>query len=331
MYHPLRGNGSATPRWPSFRGKSHRVGVSPSGMVTVFVDPSLGAPGLQNAQDLLHDADRVVAANNAIFGKPGGPVNVIIFAIDGQTDGTGGADHMGCDFVTGANIEVCAAFGSPQRVSGLFEAELSECSMNGSLCGVSTGEALSRWCAAETSGNALADFASAPQWAQDGMPDFVNRTDPTDRNEDSTGCGMAFLSFLMSQGFGLERIAPQMVALGDSGTLAQLFANLTGRPASEALPTFLAAIQALPAGITSDDPFGAFQPAETAILAASKAGQIFAAIFADVQAGRSAEQIAARVRSILPDGAPALTRTACSIRSHRLRPGAEVKSYQTSV
>jgi hypothetical protein len=102
------------------------------------------------------------------------PACVIVFALGGQTDGTGGADHLGCDFQTGAAIEVCAAFGNSARVSALFEAELSECSMGGNLCGVSTGEALSRWCAAVVGGNALSDFATAPRWAQDGMPNFVS-------------------------------------------------------------------------------------------------------------------------------------------------------------
>ena len=32
--------------------------------------------------------------------------------------------------------------------------------MNGNLCGLSTGEALSRWCAMLIGDNALADFAS---------------------------------------------------------------------------------------------------------------------------------------------------------------------------
>ena len=71
---------------------------------------------------------------------------------------------MACDYTNGAAIEVCAAFGQPMRVSALFEAELSECSMGGNLCGQSTGEALSRWCAASVSQNALADFATAPAW-----------------------------------------------------------------------------------------------------------------------------------------------------------------------
>src|SRR5258708_3695604 len=226
MHHPMKPvavakvggaikRATAAPVWPSYTGTSQFVGVSPSGRVTVFVDPSLGPQGGQNANDLLNDADRVVQANDAMFGTTGGPVGVIVFALGGQTDGTGGADHMGCDYQTGAAIEVCASFGSSARVSALFEAELSECSMGGNLCGVSTGEALSRWCAAVVGGNALSDFATAPRWAQDGMPNYPHQTAPTDQDADSTGCGMAFLSWLMSQGFALNTIAPAMLALGD--------------------------------------------------------------------------------------------------------------------
>ena len=128
--------------------------------------------------------------------------------------------------------------------------------MGGNLCGASTGEALSRWCAAAIGNNALADFASAPTWAQQGMPDFVNKTDPTDQNPTSTGCGMAFLSWLMHLGFTLDRIAPSMVKRGTSGTLAQLYASLTLGAQSDAWPKFLAAARALPR-IINDDPFGA--------------------------------------------------------------------------
>src|ERR1700730_207135 len=253
------------PAWPSYQGTSQFVGTSPSGRVTVYVDPSLGQPALQNAQDLVNDADRVVAVNDGIFGTTGGPVNVIVFALDGNTDGTGGADHMGCDYTTGPNIEACASFGNSARVSALFEAELSECSMNGNLCGLSTGEALSRWCAAVISNNALADFSTAPQWVQDGEPDFVDQTDPTDQNADSIGCGMAFRSWLMSLGHSLDEIAPVMVALGDSGTLAQLYAKLTGDQSGNAWSKFQSALQGLPNAVTSDDPFNALaQPAQIA-------------------------------------------------------------------
>ena len=255
MSHPLRRT-RTVPRWPSYTGTSHYVGTSPTYQVAVYVDPALGNPGLQNGQDLLTDADRIAAANSALFGSATEPVDVIVFAIGGQTDGTGGADHNACNFTDGGAIEVCASFGNSARVGALFEAELSECSMGGNLCGVSTGEALSRWCAAVVGHDALADFATAPTWAKDGMPNFVDRTDPTDQSADSTGCGMAFLSWMMSLGMKLDAIAPAMVRLGTGGTLAQLYAALIGGSASSAWPKFLAAAKALPP-ITSDDPFAA--------------------------------------------------------------------------
>jgi NADH:ubiquinone oxidoreductase subunit D len=93
------------------------------------------------------------------------------------------------------------------------------------------------------------------------MPDFVDQTDPTDQNPDSIGAGMAFLSWLMSQGYSLGQIAPAMVSLGTSGTLAQLYANLTGNAASNAWPNFQAAVQNLPNGVTDDDPFNAMSQA----------------------------------------------------------------------
>jgi hypothetical protein len=316
------------PQWPSYTGTSHFVGTSPSGRVTVYVDPTLGDPALQNAEDLVNDADRIVSANDKIFGTTGGPVSVIVFALGGMTDGTGGADHMGCDYTTGAAIEVCASFGNSARVSALFEAELSECSMGGNLCGVSTGEALSRWCAAVIGNNALADFATAPQWAQDGMPDYVNQTDPTDRSADSTGCGMAFLSWLMSQGYGLDKIAPAMVSLGDAGTLAQLYANLTSDAASNAWPAFIAAVRNLVGGVTNDDPFGGMaQPAQLAHLApwtVELAGKVFAAILADIAAGKAEHQIVASVRAVLVTAPAAKRAISPAARrrttSHRLLP-----------
>jgi hypothetical protein len=225
--------------------------------VTVFVDPTLGQPGLQNALDLVDQADTIADQNDSFFGTTGGNVNVIIFALGGVTDGTGGADHLGCNFTTGGNIEVCASFGAPARVFGLFEAELSESSMGGNLCGVSTGEALSRWCSTVASNNALPDFTTGPAWAQAGMPDFVNQTDMTDQNAVSTGCGMIFISWLLSLGHTLSEIAAALVALGDTGTLAQLYESVGEGDAADAFTNFIDAVQALPNGITTDNPFGA--------------------------------------------------------------------------
>jgi hypothetical protein len=261
---PLRAAAAApsptAPAWPTYTGSSQIVGTSSSG-VTVYVDPTLGSQAQQNARDLLAAADRVVADNNAIFGITGGAVDAIVFAINGQTDGTGGADHDGCDFRTGNAIEVDASFGNSTRVVALFEAELSECAMNGRLCGYSTGEALSRWCAAVVGSNALSDFATAPSWARDGMPNWVDHTQRTDQDADSTGCGMAFLSWLISQGHTLSEVARTMVGLGDDGTLAELYGQLTGNAASNAWSEFRSAASALQGGVTSDDPFDALATA----------------------------------------------------------------------
>ena len=51
---------------------------------------SLGQQGMANTQWLLSSADTIVSQNNTIFGIQGGPVDVIIYAIGGATDGTGG-------------------------------------------------------------------------------------------------------------------------------------------------------------------------------------------------------------------------------------------------
>ena len=244
------------PAWPSYRGQSQFVGTSSDNRTNVFVDPSLGAQGLKNAQDLVSDASRVASANDGIFGTTGGSVDVIIYAIGGATDGTGGADHLACNFTDGSAVEVCASFGNSMRVSALFEAELSECSMGGNLCGMSTGEALSRWCALLVSSNALADFATAPTWASGGMPNYVDTTDQTDQGADSTGCGMAFISWLLSQHYTPAQIARAMVSLGDTGTLAQMYESITSQPSTGAWSAFLSAVRALPGGVTSDDPFG---------------------------------------------------------------------------
>ncbi len=247
--------------WPTFHGNEQYVGTSPFGRVSVFVDSSLGSSALINAGELLMDADRVVLANDLLFGTTGSHVNVIVFALNGATDGTGGADHMGCDYLTGADIEVCASYGNSMRCSALFEAELSECSMNGQLCGLSTGEALSRWCAMLVGRNVLQDFVTAPMWLADGAPDFVNRTDQTDGNPDSTGCGMAFISWLISQGKGLPAIVQGMVSLGDSGTFTQLYAQLGLGPAgTNVWKAFIGAVNALPNGIRNDDPFAGVTP-----------------------------------------------------------------------
>jgi hypothetical protein len=265
---PISDNGAARPEWVNFRGQATLVGTSPSRRVTVYVDPTLGDKGRQNAEELLSGADQVVQANDHFFGTSAGSVNVILWALDNKTDGTGGADHGACDYVAGKDIEVCASFGRPDRLKALLEAELSECNMGGNLCGVSTGEALSRWCAASVSDNALADFASGPTWANATPPyaNFVDETEPTDTNDVSIGCGMVFISWLLGRNkIALSSVAHGLVALGAGGTFAQLYANLTGEGPETAWPKFIEAVQALRGGVISDDPFGAMPPVVRAL------------------------------------------------------------------
>jgi hypothetical protein len=137
---------------------------------------------------------------------------------------------------------------------------------------------------------------------------------------------MAFLSWLMSQGYSLSVIAQEMVSLKDSGTLAQLYANLTSDSASNAWPNFQAAASALPQ-ITTDDPFGATaQPAHLAHLppwTVEAAGKVFASILADIVAGKEERQIVAGVRAAMIS-TPKYARHraaagACTVGSRRLR------------
>lgn len=88
------------------------------------------------------------------------------------------------------------------------------------------------------------------------MPDWVNRTEHTDQDPPSIGCGVAFLSWLMSLGYGIGPIARAMVGLGDAGSLAAVYAALSGQPAAQVRPRFAAAVEALPGRVTGDDPFG---------------------------------------------------------------------------
>ena len=317
------------PQWPSYTGESKLVGQSSNGRLTVYVDPTLGPQGLANANSLLKDADRVIDANDAIFGTTGGPTSVIIFALDGHKDGSGGADHGGCDYNVGAAIEVCAAFGEPQRVSALFEAELSECSMGGNLCGLNTGEALSRWCAMEISDNALSDFATGPAWVAGGQKNFVDQIDPTDQNPESTGCGMVFISWLQSLGFALNQIAPAMADLGDGGTFATLYNHLTQKDASSAWADFMAAVGALSAPISDDDPFAGVTPQVTSLQGVSResAERLLSIVMDSLAAGHSAERLADRLAGAMAMAKVASPKRrapakACTLGSHRLEKAA---------
>jgi hypothetical protein len=238
------------------------VGAAPDGNVTVYYDPMLALPAATLARQVLDSAAQTYASSQAFFNVPGQPVSVIFAALNGATDGSGGAYHYGCDFITGADLYCDVAYGNPQLSTGLVVAELTECFMGaqnkGWGCGASNGEALSRVLAELLSGGpggALAAFASGPAWDQAGRPDWIDATEPTDQDLVSIGCGVVYLYWMISRGY----TAAQVTQAGcPAGTLASNYSALAGSPSAWA--DFMAAVNALPGGITSDNPWGSAPP-----------------------------------------------------------------------
>ena len=236
------------------------VGKTTDGLVTVWVDTSLPANAKIVAAALLGEAPNLVKQCEAWFGIPCQPVNLIVAPLSGSNDGTGGAYHYGCDFATGGDLYVdyAAQHDGVTMDAGLFIAELTECFMGtqgkGWNCGGSGGEALSRLCAELVSGGpagALGAFASAPSWEQAGKPNWIDADQGSDQDYPSIGCGMVYLSWLMSMGYS----AAQITQAGEpAGTLASNYTALTGK--TTAWADFMAGVSALGKPITNDDPFG---------------------------------------------------------------------------
>jgi len=88
----------------------------------------------------------------------------------------------------------------------------------------------------------------------------------------------------------VSAVSSIVVSLGDNGTLAQLYGQITANPASQAWPAFRAAIDALPGGVTSDDPFNGMahalhlSPLTLNDRTVALAGKVFAMILEDIAA-----------------------------------------------
>jgi hypothetical protein len=254
-YHANR-RGPPTAPHP-FDFPTQQVGVTPDGNVTVYFDPSLGAPGSELSRQILDRAAQTYADSQAFFNVAEQPIRVIIAAVNGATDGSGGAYHYGCNFGQGADLYCDAALGKPELTNGLVVAELTESFMGaqnkGWNCGWSNGEALSRLLAELLSGGpsgALAAFASGPAWDQAGRPNWIDATDPTDQNIVSTGCGVVYLYWMMAKGYSAAQIT--QAGCPDT-TLASNYAALTG--ATTAWKDFDAALAQRSGAMRTDDPW----------------------------------------------------------------------------
>ena len=166
-----------------------QVGVV--GNIKVLYDSALGAQGLALANQMLHAVSGPYSDMQTDFGVAGGATSVVIAPLSGRNDGSGGAYHYGCDFASGGVLYLDATFAStsvnPLNLEvALYVAELSEAFMGtqgkGWGCGFSNGEALSRFLAEqETPDGTLNAFVTGPAWDKAGRPDWISKTENTDR------------------------------------------------------------------------------------------------------------------------------------------------------
>ena len=231
-----------------------QVGVV--GRVTVAYDPNLGSSGLALAQNMLGVVGAPYQEMQSIFAITGGPITVVVAPLSGHNDGSGGAYHHGCDFTSGGVLYVDATFANTTanpldlEVS-LYIAELSEAFMGtqnrGWGCGFSNGEGLSRFCAENAPPGVMPAWGvTGPSWAQAGFPDWISKTEQTDRDSTSTGCAIVYIYWMRSLGFTVS----QIVQAGGA-TLSANYQALTGK--TTAYNDLVAAAKAL--SVNSDNPF----------------------------------------------------------------------------
>lgn len=230
------------------------VGVT--GNITVMYDPALGTQGQTLATNLLHCVAAPYQQMQMVFGIKGGATTVIVAPLSGAHDGSGGAYHYGCDFSSGGVLYVDATFANTTQNPldlevALYIAELSEAFMGtqgkGWGCGSSNGEGLSRYLAENASPGVMPAWGTTgPSWAAAGFPDWVTKTETTDRNYVSTGCAVVYLYWMRSLGFTISQITQ-----AGGATLSDNYKALTGK--TTAYNDLLAAVKGLT--IATDNPF----------------------------------------------------------------------------
>lgn len=221
--------------------------------VTVYYDPNTGADGKAVAQYVLDHIDDVMASCDFWFGVKGRGGNVIV------APDFGGAYHYGCDFDSGGDWYL--SLSDKDTTVGLAVAEITESYMGlqakGWNCGGSGGEALSRVLAEIATGGAtgaMIDYSAGPSW---NGANWIDRDSGTDQDYPSTGCGVLYLWWMLSQGHTIEAITQA----GESGgVLAGNYRTLTGK--TTAWTDFKAAVAAVggAGSFDNDNPFNAPNP-----------------------------------------------------------------------
>ena len=229
--------------------------VGTVGNITVYYATSLGAPGQTLATAMLGRVLGPYYDMETWFGVSGGPTTVVVAPLSGSNDGSGGAFHYGCDFVSGGTLYLDATFALANATDveeALYVAELSECFMGaqglGWGCGSSNGEGLSRFCAAvDTPFGAFPSWGiTGPSWVSAGYPDWVTTTEQSDRDYVSTGCAVLYLYWMLFLGYSNAEVIK-----AGGATLAANYQALTGK--NTAYADLKAAVQAVT--VTSDNPW----------------------------------------------------------------------------
>ncbi len=236
--------------------------VGKAANVTVDVATSLGPMGQALATKVLLGCEADLQLVQSWFGAsvkiP--PVNLLIAPLSGSDDGSGGAYHYSCSGTDLYCDDDEQDDGS--TTLSLFVAELSEvgqAAQNGGWdCGSSNGEALSRVHAETAHPGVLDGYSTAAAWLDSPRADWISKSEPTDQDAVSTGCGVLFINWLLSQDFTLSAITQSA-----SSTLAGTY-KILGQM-DNAFATFRAACQkrwpvGKPSGVTTDNPWGVPSP-----------------------------------------------------------------------
>jgi hypothetical protein len=219
---------------------------------------SLGQAGIDLGNRLLQqmEADAVNCAR--LFGMDVPSYTVFIAPLSQGNDGTGGAYHYGCqDTLIYADADYTG-----DKTAALFLAEaveVMEAQQNsGWDCGASAGEGLSRAVAELLHPGVLDAYSTAGAWLDNGRPNYVDESLPSDLDEMGNGCSVLFLFWLAALGYAWEDI----IAAGGT-TLSQMYETLTGE--TGAWETFSAVCEynwpsGQRSGVTTDNPWPDVDP-----------------------------------------------------------------------
>lgn len=232
---------------------------------SVFCMPNLLPAGNQIALGVLAQCEKDYTQLTKWFSidpcsiDPSLHFNVTLAGISKFLDGTGGATHKGCDSAeiccdVKLNPEVDATVSSALLMAEAVEV-FSAYQKLGWDCSASNGEGLSRVLAAgQYPGVLTGGYLSAYAWLDGNRLNWVDNTDNTDVDGESTGCAVLFLNWMNTQlGIGWD-----VICQAGGSELAKMYKAVTGK--NDGWQQFSALLNHAfpptnPCGLKTDNPF----------------------------------------------------------------------------